>query len=326
VRIGRPLLKLPIRFCGDTLARELSALPDTAWIEHPQKFDGNIAIPLISPGGAITHQAFGPMGPTQWLGRCNYVMQAMQALQTTWGRSRFMGLEAGKVVPEHVDVHYYWRTHLRVHIPVITNPDVAFTCAGETIHMEPGECWLLDSFYKHEVWNRGEALRTHLVMDTVGSAHMWDLVHAALAGDASETFVTPGEGGGTPIEFEQINAPLIMSPWEMQAHIAYMSEWTDEQPGKAEIMAILDRFAMAWAGAWARYGISQEGLPVYVDCLNEMRAAVANYRGPDVIMRNDLPLGDTINRFILANAIAHPGLFERLQNRPGPPASLRQTA
>ena len=62
MRVGRPLLKLPIRFCGETLAREMSALPAEAWIEHPQKYDGNIAVPLISPHGEIGHEAFGPMG------------------------------------------------------------------------------------------------------------------------------------------------------------------------------------------------------------------------------------------------------------------------
>jgi Rieske Fe-S protein len=25
-------------------------------------------------------------------------------------------------VPQHVDIHYYWRTHIRIHVPVITNP------------------------------------------------------------------------------------------------------------------------------------------------------------------------------------------------------------
>ena len=42
----------------------------------------------------------------------------MAELNCTWGRSRLMGLEPGAVVPKHVDVHYYWRTHLRIHVPV----------------------------------------------------------------------------------------------------------------------------------------------------------------------------------------------------------------
>ena len=63
MRIGRPLLKLPIRFCGDTLARQVAALPADAWVAHPQKVDGNIAVPLVSPGGALNDDTSGPMGP-----------------------------------------------------------------------------------------------------------------------------------------------------------------------------------------------------------------------------------------------------------------------
>ena len=325
MRIGRPLLKLPVRFCGETLANEVSALPANAWIEHPQKYDGNIAVPLISPDGAITQLASGPMGPTQWLGECPYITEIMQALPSTWGRSRLMGLEAGAIVPEHVDVHYYWRTHLRVHIPVITNPKVAFTCAGETIHMQPGECWLLDSFYKHEVANRGSELRVHLVMDTVGSGSIWDLIHAALGGSVEEKFIAPGTTKGGRIDFEQINSPLIMSPWEMQSHVAYMSEWTDEQPGRDEVMAIVDRFVMAWTGTWARYGPTDEGLPIYVDHLNDIYGALRNFAGPAVVMRNGLPLRDTIGRFILANAVAQP-LLQRMHSSPGRTQSVRATA
>ena len=80
MRIGRPLLKLPIRFCGETLAREVSALPPEAWMQHPQKFDGNSAVPLVSPDGALTKGAYGPMAPTRWLQDCPYIREIMQAL------------------------------------------------------------------------------------------------------------------------------------------------------------------------------------------------------------------------------------------------------
>lgn len=314
MRIGRPLLKLPIRFCGESLAREVSGLPADAWIEHPQKYDGNIAVPLISPGGDITHQAYGPMGPTKWLNQCPYILEMLQALPSTWGRSRLMGLEPGAVVPEHVDVHYYWRTHLRVHIPVITNPEVSFTCDGETVHMRAGECWLLDSFFRHSVANRGTETRVHLVLDTVGSGPLWDLIHSALIGSAEEKFVPPGETQRQNIDFEQVNAPLVMSPWELQSHLAYVSEWTDEQPGRDEVLKIVDRFATAWAGAWARHGTSEDGLPAYVRQITDVKRALQNYRGPEVLMRNEFSLLDAINFFILANAIA-PAMLQRARAR-----------
>ncbi len=325
MRIGRPLLKLPVRFSGETLAREVSALPASAWGEHPQKLDGNIAVPLVSPGGAISDAVSGPMGPTQWLRDCRYIQEIMAALDSTWGRSRLMGLRPGAVVPEHIDIHYYWRTHLRIHIPVITNPEVAFTCDGETVHMKPGECWILDSFYRHQVRNGGKDTRVHLVLDTVGSAHLWDLIREALSDNAEERLVGPGDIASGRIGFEQINSPLVMSPWEMQCHLAYIAEWTDPQPGRDELLAIVERFVMGWTGTWARYGISDDGLPVYAGHLDEVQKALAGYKGPEVVMRNTGRLLDTIGGFILANALA-PQVIERLQARSRQAPPFRVTA
>lgn len=304
MRMERPLLKLPIRFCGETLAREVEALPRQAWMPHPQKFDGNIAIPLVSPGGALNDQWSGPMAPTEWLRRCPAILQIMQELDSTWGRSRLMALEAGAVVPEHVDIHYYWRTHLRIHIPVTTNPNVSFTCAGETVRMKPGECWLLDSFFRHSVENRGEQTRIHLVLDTVGSARLWDLIDDAVSGDGAETFIAPGVTSARPLSFEQINAPAIMSPWEMKSHIAYLRSWTDEEPRLEAVERLLERFVMAWGGTWARFGTSDDGLPDYIQQLSEVQAALASICVPPILMRNGWGLRDSLQRFVFANAIA----------------------
>ena len=321
MRIDSPLLKLPVRFCGETLAREVSALPASAWMEHPQKFDGNIAVPLVSPGGALNDEFFGQMAPTQWLRHCPYIVQIMQALDSTWGRSRLMGLQPGAGVPEHVDIHYYWRTHLRIHIPVITNPEVAFTCAGETVHMAPGECWLLDSFFTHDVANRGNETRIHLVLDTVGSYTLWDLIRASRSG-VEEKLIGPREAPQRPLGFEQINASMVMSPWEMKTHLAYITDWTDEQPGRDETLAILDRFVMAWGGAWARYGPSEQSIPIYMQLLAQVRHDLATYTGPSPTMRNTVPLIDTIQKFILAFAI-YPEVVERFQaSRQGSKAKI----
>jgi hypothetical protein len=290
---------------------------------HPQQYDGNISVPLVSPGGVQNHQCFGPMAPTQWLRQCPYILEIMQELDSTWGRSRLMGLQPGAVVPEHVDIHYYWRTHLRIHIPVITNPEVKFTCGGETVHMEAGACWLLDSFYTHSVENRGSETRVHLVLDTAGSGRLWDLIEAA--SESEPKFLAPGATVPRSLEFEQINAPVVMSPWEIRTHIAFIAEWTDPQPGLDSIMEALERFVMVWAGAWAAYGASEEGLPVYIRHLESIRAALARFGEPAVVMRNGPKLLNAVERFILAHAIA-PAVLQRLQGGSGQALPFRMTA
>src|SRR5215204_2886325 len=179
MRLSKPLLQLPIRFDADRLANEVNALPASAWLPHPTGFVGNEAVPLVSPNGELNDGFDGPMAPTPHLLQCPYVMELMAALECVWGRSRLMGLAAGADVPIHIDVHYHWRTHRRLHIPVITNAGVLFTCNDETVHMDPGECWLFDSFSLHKVQNKGSERRIHLVLDTVGGERLWDLVDAA---------------------------------------------------------------------------------------------------------------------------------------------------
>src|SRR5438552_1204786 len=111
MELGRPLLKLPIRFDADELAREVRALPASAWTPHPTGFVGNEAVRLITPGGEETDDQKGAMAPTGHLLASPYIMRTMASIGAVWGRSRLMGLGAGADVPSHVDSHYYWRTH-----------------------------------------------------------------------------------------------------------------------------------------------------------------------------------------------------------------------
>ncbi|MEA3057790.1 MAG: hypothetical protein QOF34_605, partial [Sphingomonadales bacterium] len=61
MELTRPLLKLPLRFDADALAREVRALPQSAWVPHPTGFAGNEAVRLITPGGRETDELKGEM-------------------------------------------------------------------------------------------------------------------------------------------------------------------------------------------------------------------------------------------------------------------------
>ena len=220
--LNRPFLKLAIRFDAEALAAEVRALPESAWVPHPTGFVGNEAVRLVSPGGEETDEIEGPMGPTVSLNQCKYVRQIMAEMGGVWGRSRFMGLAAGREVPPHIDSHYYWRTHLRIHIPVITNPDVLFTCGDETVHMAAGECWLFDSFRWHDVQNKGSQQRIHLVLDTVGGGRLPELMRMAETPGATEQLIKPDGQNHDDLAFEKVNSPEVMSPWEMRCHLDFI--------------------------------------------------------------------------------------------------------
>ena len=328
MRLKKPFLKLPIRFDAEALAAEARALPASAWTPHPTGFVGNEAVRLVTPGGEDSDAIEGPMAATDSLNRCDYVRQIMAEIGGVWGRSRFMGLAPGREVPPHIDINYYWRTHLRIHIPVITNPGVLFTCGGETVHMAAGECWVFDSFLQHDVQNKGDAQRIHLVLDTVGGGILPELMKAAENGEADARLLEPGKRGGSGLVFEKVNSPKVMSPWEMRCHLAFTREKAGSDP---RVLAILDRVEMfidAWAANWARFGTDDAGRTVYEQLLQDVRESVAAMGVATLEMPNKVPLARMLEQLILLLALAHPDSAvakaeeEKEPEQPTPSASI----
>ena len=318
MRLSKPLLQLPIRFDADRLAAEVNALPQAAWLPHPTGYVGNEAVPLVSPGGSPNDGFDGPMAPTEHLGSCPYIMDLMAELGCVWGRSRLMGLAAGADVPIHIDVHYHWRTHRRLHIPVITNPGVLFTCNDETVHMAAGDCWLFDSFSLHKVQNKGAERRVHLVLDTVGGGKLWDLVEEAEAQPSVEAKYWAGRDPGQsrpPLAYEKINRPKVMSPWEMRQHVDYVLDHAPPEVRAGTLAKRLDRFITSWHAAWAQFGTADEGLPTYQALVGGMRGELTSLNAQQFKLENQQGLGFVLDALVLWNAVEPPA---PAQLRPNP--------
>jgi hypothetical protein len=54
---------------------------------------------------------------------------------------------------------------VRLHVPIVTHPDVEFYVRGKRLFLRPGEAWILDTSYRHSVANRSDVHRVHLVVD-----------------------------------------------------------------------------------------------------------------------------------------------------------------
>jgi hypothetical protein len=305
MRFHQPFIKLPIRFDAETLEQEVGALPVAAWVPHPSGFVGNEAVRLISVAGQPTDDFEGPMGPTENLALLPYVQQVMAELDGVWSRSRLMGLAPGAEVPVHVDAHYHWRTHFRIHIPVITDTKVLFSCGGETVHMAAGECWLFDSFRAHRVENGWTERRVHLVLDTVMTDSLRRLVDAAQSGAVMEPkYASPRAPGRVELKFEHFNVPAIMSPWEIRGHIDFIFAHGVDHPRLPGVRDRVERFADSWAAAWAQMGPSREGLPTYRRLLAECRADAERVAGNEVALSNGLLLRDVLESMIFTPALA----------------------
>src|SRR3546814_18014983 len=95
------------------------------------------------------------MRPTPWLQQCPYIMQVMDALGATWGRSRLMRLSGRSQLAAHVDTNYYWQERMRVPVPIVTTPAVRLHCGEYEIHMGTGDCRIFATWRRHVVVNNG---------------------------------------------------------------------------------------------------------------------------------------------------------------------------
>jgi uncharacterized protein (TIGR03032 family) len=307
VKLDTPFLRLPLRFDADRLAAEVSQFAEAEWRAHPQGHAGNTALPLVAAhGDPADDAARGPMAPTPHLARCPYLRQALAALGTVLGRTRLMRIVGHGEATPHVDTNYYWLHHVRVHVPAVTTPGVRFLCDDDSVHMKPGECWLFDTWRRHNVVNPADASRIHLVADTVGTGDFWELVAGA------ERPFDPGappprpdrpvrfDPGATPdLQYERVNVPVVMSPWEQECLIADMLDGLGAEANAAR--AALVRLNRDWRGLWARYGDRADGWPAFRARLDRFQPEVKGWAG--VRLPNGVELSEAILQAVVRPAL-----------------------
>ncbi|MDE2357317.1 MAG: sulfotransferase [Alphaproteobacteria bacterium] len=305
-------LQLPVRFEAAALAAEVAALPSAAWRPHPQGYPGNDALPLITTGGDPSSDAReGAMGPTPWLTACPSLMQVMDALGATWGRSRLMRLSGDAEVTPHVDTDYYWRDHMRVHVPIVTWPTVRFRCGDEEVNMGPGEAWIFDTWSLHSVKNDATRARIHLVADTVGGGGLLDLIEQAQpprsrpVGWAPRLHVLAPGAAPPRLAYESRNAPVVMTPWEMRDHLSFlMSEVAAPGPQAAAVGQALNRLRTLWHALWARSGDAEEARAEYRAILDAARTQVRRLGADQIALKNGMALGRCLTALIFESALA----------------------
>jgi hypothetical protein len=242
MRLPQPFYRLPVQFDADRLRAEVAALPPQAWAPHPNGDAGNFAVRLISVDGGENEEVNGVMRMTAHLERSPYLRQVLASFGVVWSRSRLLRLAPGAVVPVHADVHYHWFYRVRMHVPIVTRPQVQFTCDGETVHMSPGEAWVFDNWRLHQVQNPTDAERIHLVGDTSGSAAFWELV--ALSGKAGTSIRHHAYDAARPANplMERALLRSVMQPAEMDLLILDLRSELVPEVDSADQRARLSRY------------------------------------------------------------------------------------
>jgi uncharacterized protein (TIGR03032 family) len=273
MRLATEFIRLPLRFDARRLAGEVERIEESAWRPHPQGHPGNSALPLIAAGGDLLNDAAkGPMRPTPHLARLPYLRQVLAGFHSVLGRTRLMRLDGNAEATAHSDVNYYWMQRVRIHVPVVTWPEVRFLCGEREVHMAAGEAWIFDTWKVHNVLNPRPTRRIHLVIDTVGSAAFWELVERA---DEEPRFVSFRPEEDPEIAAETVNAPVVMSPWEQETLLApLLAEVTEDR-----LKSIAESFRRDWRDLWSRWGEAPGGWPVYRELLQGFNEGLAAFEG-----------------------------------------------
>lgn len=166
--------QLPVEVDVAAVEREVWALPDEAWLPHfnTRLYRGDWSgVALRTVGGAPGALYPDPNASGEWLDTpiladLPAVSAALERIRCPLLSARLLRLGPGASIGAHTDLDLsYDDGEVRLHVPIVTSPDVTFLLDGERIEMAAGECWYLDLNHTHEVRNDGDRPRIHLVVD-----------------------------------------------------------------------------------------------------------------------------------------------------------------
>ncbi len=188
-------VRLPLDFDATALAGEALSLADEAWVPHFNQsiYEGAwTGVALRSVGGVETQlypdpAAQAPFADTETLGRLPAFGTALAQFRCPLLAARLLSLAPGAVINEHRDYKLGWEDgEIRVHVPVVTSPEVEFVLDGRRVELAAGEAWYLNLSLPHRVANRSPVTRIHLVIDCVVDGWLSELLReAAIPGTAA---------------------------------------------------------------------------------------------------------------------------------------------
>ena len=113
---------------------------------------------------------------TSALQLASYIESVLDSFKFEKQRVRMMQLLPGETILWHADPTESIDISIaRIHIPLVTNSDVAFQLSHEDCQWRAGEVWYGDFSFPHRVHNGGEKARIHLVIDVHVDENLLDI-------------------------------------------------------------------------------------------------------------------------------------------------------
>jgi quercetin dioxygenase-like cupin family protein len=165
-------IRLPRTYDPALLQRDLEAVEGVQRASQPGPYHAGewTGIALHSMGG---RQSVFPGAPglekyhdTEIVKHTPYFKKVLDELECPKEVARLLYLPPGGHIKEHYDFHTNFQYGLiRLHIPIVTHPDVHFSIGGQRVQWKEGELWYGDFSMNHWVKNESSITRVHMVMD-----------------------------------------------------------------------------------------------------------------------------------------------------------------
>lgn len=167
-------VRLPRNYDVNLLLQDLQVLRDVPTAPQPGPYHKGewTGIALHTMGGK---ESVFPSAPgtdryqgTENLAKTPYFKEILDELACPKEVVRILFLPPGGHIKDHFDFHTSFQFGLvRLHIPVLTDPGVAFVIDGERMDWKAGELWYGDFSRVHSVKNDSEIVRVHIVLDVL---------------------------------------------------------------------------------------------------------------------------------------------------------------
>ena len=166
-------VRLPLSFDPGGLRADLDQIDSGEWLTHFNAgyFEGAWTGVALRGVSGRTQELYADPSASDYADtpvmlRCPHLAAATGMLRCPLKSVRLLKLSAGSHIREHRDQDLGWDAgEVRLHVPIITHPEVDFFLNGRRVVMREGECWYLDLGLPHRVQNRGTTDRIHLVID-----------------------------------------------------------------------------------------------------------------------------------------------------------------
>jgi len=162
-----PYKRLALRVDVERLRTDLANIPSDAWVPISRRWfecrGSYDEARLVHPANQKHTQ------PTEYhdlLSLCPYSRDLLDSLGFEITHFRLNRMGPHSRLTTHIDKYgKYVEDRVRLHIPVVTNPQSWLTIAGERLDAKPGECWYLDNHVLHGATNNSDQPRIHLIID-----------------------------------------------------------------------------------------------------------------------------------------------------------------